>query len=256
MRKQTVKRIKTFVSVFLIVISFVSSQAWAGDGLASKPVKQASLQGLPQKHQPFVQSVLNSTNKVNKSILQDRERLTKLHKQYQQDKKLSRSDEKWVYALATEYKVAHPNIKNSSTWNELNKRVDIVPASLVLAQAIQESGWGTSNLARNANNYFGQQCYHRGCGVKASHSPRSYHEMARYDSIHDAIDTYVHNLNSNHAYRKMRDIRFSQRQSNQKINSLALVNGLTAYSELGNRYVAKIKSVVSHLRLQRFDSFV
>jgi Bax protein len=256
MRKQTLKWIKPFVTAFLIVITSVSTQAATDDWLGYKTVNQASMSGLPQKHTQFVQSVLNSTDKINKAILQDRERLTKLHSQYQQNKRLSKSDERWLYALAEEYKVARPNVNSKTTWQELNKRVDIVPVSLVLAQAIQESGWGTSKLAKKANNYFGQQCYHRGCGVPASHSRRSYHEMARYDSIHEAISTYVHNLNSNHAYRKMRDIRFNQRQNKEQINSLVLVNGLTAYSELGGRYVAKIKSVVKSLHLQRFDKFV
>jgi flagellar protein FlgJ len=33
-----------------------------------------------------------------------------------------------------------------------------VPASAVIAQAVLETGWGTSVLARTANNYFGMAC--------------------------------------------------------------------------------------------------
>ena len=41
----------------------------------------------------------------------------------------------------------------------LLKHVDIVPASLVLAQAALESGWGSSRFARRGNNYFGMRTY-------------------------------------------------------------------------------------------------
>lgn len=33
-----------------------------------------------------------------------------------------------------------------------------VPASVIIAQAVHESGWGTSTLAATANNYFGMTC--------------------------------------------------------------------------------------------------
>lgn len=33
-----------------------------------------------------------------------------------------------------------------------------IPASIIMAQAILESGWGQGDLARNANNYFGIKC--------------------------------------------------------------------------------------------------
>ncbi|GIJ49494.1 glucosaminidase [Virgisporangium aliadipatigenens] len=39
-----------------------------------------------------------------------------------------------------------------------------VPASVTVAQAILESGWGRSALSRTANNYFGMTCGRRGAG--------------------------------------------------------------------------------------------
>jgi len=38
---------------------------------------------------------------------------------------------------------------------QASQRRTRVPASVIIAQAIHESYWGTSNLARNANNFFG-----------------------------------------------------------------------------------------------------
>ena len=52
-----------------------------------------------------------------------------------------------------------------------------VPASIALAQAICESGWGKSKLATQANNYF---------GVKATHltDPETYVEMPTEEFVH------------------------------------------------------------------------
>ncbi len=254
MQEQLLKQVKRIVTMGLFIGSLCLVAPAMAQAADYKTVSDASLSGLPQQHSAFVKSVLSSADKANQSILHDRERLQKLQKQHEQGKALSNADQRWVTNLATSYKVAAPSVEKSATWQELNKRVDIVPPSLVLAQAIQESGWGKSSLAKRANNFFGQRCYHKGCGVSTSTSSRS--GYAKYSSIHEAINTYMHNLNSNNAYRKMREIRFSQRSNNQMINSLALVNGMTAYSELGGGYVAKIKSVVSRLQLQRFDRVV
>ena len=46
-------------------------------------------------------------------------------------------------------------ITDADLVNALLVRVDTVPASLALAQAAKESGWGTSRFAREGYNLFG-----------------------------------------------------------------------------------------------------
>jgi flagellum-specific peptidoglycan hydrolase FlgJ len=43
-----------------------------------------------------------------------------------------------------------------------------VPASVVIAQAVLETGWGTSQLAHSARNYFGMTCGPNGAGPIAT----------------------------------------------------------------------------------------
>jgi flagellum-specific peptidoglycan hydrolase FlgJ len=49
-----------------------------------------------------------------------------------------------------------------------NQRRFGVPASVTIAQAILESGWGRSALVRTANNYFGMTCAHDDHGPVAA----------------------------------------------------------------------------------------
>lgn len=248
-----------------IAISLLMSSVlfFSGDIIAVNGSSQATNQqqhvsnAFSGQHAKFVSSVLDSTAKTNQQILSERQKLLALQTQSQTGKTLGSSDKKWLNNLADEYKIKSVNFSSKATWQEFDKRVDIVPASLVLAQAIQESGWGTSHIARHANNYFGQECFSHGCGMGAGHHSRGgYYEMARYDDIDEAINTYIHNLNSNKAYKKMWDIRSQERSHNGKINSIELVNGLSAYSELRGHYISAIKSVVNHLHLQQFDQLL
>lgn len=260
MQKQPRRTQSVFASLVLIPLLVFSVNAsafnfFSNNAEMSQQVKVNS--NFSGQHAQFVASVLNSTDKTNQQIWSERKQLLILQAKYQGGKSISAGDNRWLTNLANEYKISSPNFANKNTWQELDKRVDIVPVSLVLAQAIQESGWGKSHIARQANNYFGQECFSRGCGVSTGHNRRgSYYEMAKFDDIDDAISTYIHNLNSNNAYKQMRNIRYNERAQQKSIDSIELVNGLTAYSELGSRYIYAIKSVVYHLHLQQFDNVV
>lgn len=49
-------------------------------------------------------------------------------------------------------------IAKTSSWAQEEERQYGVPASVALAQAILESGWGESSLTKNAKNWFGIKC--------------------------------------------------------------------------------------------------
>ena len=67
------------------------------------------------------------------------------------------SEKQWLTDLAVKYKV----IKTLETEvsekhiQELLLKVDVLPPSLVMAQAAEESGWGTSRFAGLGNALFG-----------------------------------------------------------------------------------------------------
>jgi flagellum-specific peptidoglycan hydrolase FlgJ len=66
---------------------------------------------------------------------------------------------------------------------QATEQVFKVPASVTLAQCILESGWGTTQLSRDCNNYF---------GIKAEHldDPSTYQEFPTSEYIH-GVETLV-----------------------------------------------------------------
>ena len=72
--------------------------------------------------------------------------------------------------------------------NELILRVDVIPVSLALAQAANESAWGTSRFALEGNNVFGQWCYKKGCGiVPAERRSGATHEVKSFTSVERSV---------------------------------------------------------------------
>ncbi|MFT5756291.1 MAG: Bax protein [Alteromonadaceae bacterium] len=138
--------------------------------------------------------------------------------------------------------------------DELLARVDIVPSSLVLVQAANESAWGTSRFARVGLNFFGIWCYKKGCGmVPNSRDIDGKHEVEKFASVDDAVRRYLHNINTNQAYRVLRTIRAQLRAQKHPLTPKILATGLLPYSERGSDYVLEITSMIRHNQVY-FDS--
>ena len=168
--------------------------------------------------------------------------------------RLSPQDQAIVLDLADEYWVNVDDKSFKQVVGELLIKIDEVPPSLVVAQAINESGWGRSRFAREANNLFGMWCYTPGCGlVPERRRANDKHEVKRYASIQDSVDEYLRNINRNKAYIELRELRARQRQRLQPLSGEYLAQGLRRYSSIGAEYVIRIRSIIRSRQLDRLD---
>jgi Bax protein len=143
-------------------------------------------------------------------------------------------------ALIKYYKLKSEHF-NSDTIDRLLKRVDIIPQDLVMVQAANESGWGTSRFSRLGLNFFGQWCFKKGCGlVPSSRNDNADHEVEVFKSVDASITSYLKNLNTHNAYRHLRDVRSSLRGNHEPVTAAKLAPGLTSYSERGDDYVIEL----------------
>lgn len=139
--------------------------------------------------------------------------------------------------------------------SRLLRRVDTIPPSLVLAQAANESAWGTSRFARDGNNLFGEWTYKTGTGIIPDARPTGEtYEVRKFSSIYASIRSYMNNLNRNGAYSKLRMIRENLRQTNQPVTGIALAQGLENYSERGAEYIQEIQAMIRHNKLSRVNN--
>ncbi|KAA3627983.1 MAG: hypothetical protein DWQ09_12645 [Proteobacteria bacterium] len=144
---------------------------------------------------------------------------------------------------------------NSRLFREsLMRRVDVVPAGLVLAQAANESGWGTSRFAQNANNLFGVWTYKRRAGMAPiDRDEGAKHAVRAYPSLRRAVRSYLFNINVGHAYQELRQLRAAMRQAGEPLDAHELAAGLVRYSSRGEAYVEEIRRLI---RINKLNDMV
>lgn len=137
---------------------------------------------------------------------------------------------------------------------ELLGKVDIMPPSLALAQAAEESGWATSRFTEEGNAFFGQWDFSgKGMVPKQQRKELGNYGLARFDSPLASVEGYMYNINTTRAYQKLRDLRAELRSNNEKITGLALVVTLDKYSERGQAYIDSISHMIKYNQLQDVD---
>ncbi|MFT2097282.1 glucosaminidase domain-containing protein [Marinomonas sp. 2405UD66-6] len=167
---------------------------------------------------------------------------------------MSNREKMWVSTMRKYHKLQVLDTYSKQDLKELLHHVDIIPTSLVLAQAANESAWGTSRFATEGNNFFGQWCFRKGCGlVPASRNDGADHEVRKFHDARESVFAYIDNLNSNAAYKELRAARATLRQKGKAITGLILVHGLEHYSERGHAYVEEIEGLISYNKLWRFN---
>ena len=196
----------------------------------------------------FFKTVLPLVLQVNEEILRDRRRLWKLHFRLSLDQKLGPGDRLWLMVISERYGVKRGDVAS------LLKRVDIIPPSLALAQAAEESGWGTSRFVREGNAVFGQWTFSKaGNLVPSRRDADKRHNIKAFSSLLDSVRAYARNLNTHGAYRQLRRARYGLRLRGAPLDGLLLVDNLKSYSQRGQEYVGTIRTLIESNKLRRLD---
>jgi len=135
---------------------------------------------------------------------------------------------------------------------ELLKRVNVLPVSLILAQAAIESGWGTSRFCIEGNNIFGLRTP-SGYGIlPKGRSSEEGVTLSVFNDLQSCINYYMWNINTNPQYKELRYIRSLSRPP---YDSFALAQGLRNYSEMGTEYVRRVELLIGYNALKGYDDY-
>lgn len=194
----------------------------------------------------------------NRELLALRAEAEAIHQRFRA-RRLTAQDFDWLVAQARRYRLEPPATPATLTedwFATLLRRIDIVPASLALAQGAIESAWGTSRFAEEGNNYFGQWCFTPGCGMVPARRPAgARYEVQLFDTPEDAVRAYMLNLNSHPRYRHLRLLREQARAQEKPISGHTLAAGLEGYAEIGDEYISRLRAVMRSNDFRRFESF-
>lgn len=208
---------------------------------------------LSEHKQRFIQTLLPLIEQENERILAVRAKLLLMTRKAS----LAEYDRVFLARLSEEYRVKDDGLDERQRVAALLLHVDVLPADLVLAQAAMESAWGASRFASEANNYFGQWCFKKGCGlVPKNRAEDKSHEVRRFASPAESVRAYMKNINSHPAYATLRELRHQRKVENQVASGEELAHGLKSYSQMGKSYVLAIRSIIKSNGLNQLASAI
>ena len=196
----------------------------------------------------FLLSVLPLILRVNDEIWAERKKLIELKKLVKNKIKLSAENRLWLAVMKDRYKVVRGGL------GALELGMDIIPPSLALAQAAEESGWGTSRFVVEGNALFGQWTLDSKNGlIPLGRGINRNYRVQAFRSLLDGVRAYARNLNTHRAYRSFRVGRSELRRSGKILSGQKLSRHLASYSERGESYVRSLQKIITSNSLGKFD---
>jgi len=198
---------------------------------------------LEEKKEKFIDLLLPSVLTAAHGIEQARERIAAIHERMQQDKPIPKEDSLFVQ-------------KQLEAWEAndieqlLNEKLITRPHSVMLAQAALETGWGSSRFFVAANNTFGVWSFDSNESRIQAQETRDGTPVyvKKYDNLSASIIDY-YKVISNGPYDEYREAR------KRTDDPYELVEYLFRYSELGQEYINRLKTVMRKADMRRYDDY-
>ena len=195
------------------------------------------------KRELFIKIILPLILDENQKITQDRKKLFKIL-----SKNFNTTGERiWLKRRFKEYKIEDQDL------SKLKMRMDVIPVSIALAQAANESGWGTSRFALEGNALFGQWTWSKKGISPADKDPDKTHKVLQFQILKASVRAYKNNLNTHNAYKEFREERAKLREKNKEIIGSDLTEHLQRYSAIGEKYVSILEDIIEKNSLTDFD---
>ena len=215
--------------------------------LLSLPKDLSNVEPTSRRKEIFLSSILPLVVKSNLDILNDRKILCEA---------IKNKDNKKKEEIAKKHYIDLSKIEKLMIDNTLIRKIDIVPISLVMAQAAAESGWGTSRFALEGNALFGQWTWDKSKGIQPKFASDQKSAVRKFETLSDSVNSYLSNLNTHIAYSSMRAKR--NRNCNQKklISGYELANWMGNYAITRDEYIKLLRLIIKKNNLVLLDNLI
>jgi len=212
--------------------------------LTKLPRDLKTLGDTKKKRELFIKIILPLILDENEKISEDRKKLFKIL-----GKNFNTVGERvWLKRRFKEYKIEDKDLA------KLKMRMDIIPVSLAIAQAANESGWGTSRFALEGNALFGQWTWSKKGISPKKKDPNQSHKILQFQILKASVRAYKNNLNTHNAYQEFREVRAQLREEGKKATGLDLAKYIKSYAAIGEKYVIIIEDIIERNALTDFDN--
>lgn len=195
------------------------------------------------RKQQFINQVLPAILIVRFQLENKGRKVEKIIQKIERGEILTPREEQFANSLMSQFR--------AKSYDNLLVRLKTHPTSLVLAQAVTESGWGRSRFALEGNNLFGIWSTSTDKNsIKSLYcrDDKSVY-LKRYNNLAESIDHYFLTLGRHNAYKRFRLKR------NDEVDVFELIETLSKYSESGDEYTLLLKKVILWNDLQKYDNY-
>ena len=222
--------------------------------ISELPDDFSEIQDVPTKKKLFYLVTLPLIYNANASIMQERRMVINIEKKFAR-KELNKNETDEIIRLSKKYKLDYSEI-NTKLFRKLKQRINIIPVSLALGQAIIESGWGQSRFATEGNALYGQWTTSEDKGIiPQDRDEDKTHAVLKFKNLSESVEAYMFNINTHQAYYNFRVIRRIDERIKYTDPISMKVKYLAAYAEIGDKYVDKLELIIASNNLQEFDRF-
>ena len=194
---------------------------------------------IARKKETFINMMIPSILLAKYKMKMERKKVLRLSK----EKTLAKEDALWLEEKKADFRV--------KTNDELYNNMELHPTSLIIAQAIIESGWGTSKFFQQANNVFGIWSFNKQDQRISASEKRGNKKiyLKKYSTIHQSIYDYLLTIGNVSQYKSFREKRL------QTQDPFTLAQYLDKYSERGEGYIRDIKTIIKSNGLTKYDGY-
>lgn len=200
-----------------------------------------------EKKEAFINIMLPAILIVRNEIELNKVRILSIKTDLKNNIELSKHDNIFLENNFVKYRVKNRNI------DELLARMTPHPTSVVLAQAIIESAWGTSRFFKEANNTFGiwsfNELENRIVSKNGVRNGKKVY-LKKYNNLKQGIEDYYIQIGRGKAYNMFRKIRTHNNDYS------VLVYHLEKYSELGSEYGNRLMNIIEYNNLSKYDKIM
>lgn len=194
-----------------------------------------------KKKEEFIKLMLPSILIVKSEIREIKTRVIKLKAK----EILTHNEQEYLDGLFERYKV-------ENDIQALLKKLNTVPVDLALAQAIIESGWGTSRFFVKGNNCYGAWTYRTDLPrIESKDGVRNGKKvyLRKFNTIKESVENYFYNLSVSNAYEELRSTLENESSYNELTKTLA------GYSEKGDEYGKYLNGIISYNKLTKYSNY-
>jgi len=252
LKRLRVPAIAFVAAIFLSIVSYsIVSLAGFANVKVQKPPHFSSMKDAKARKKAFFNYLKPIITEINRARMEERQQLKTIYSALRVGKTITKEERHQLELWGQRYDIEIKPDNLKTTAETLLIHLDQIPESMVLAQAAIESAWGTSRFVTTGNNYFGQWCYRKGCGmVPRARQKGAKHEVRRFDNAKQSVSSYFQNINSHPAYKKLRKIRAQARESGKSLSGMKLVAGLKNYSQRGQNYVDELRQIIRFNKIE------